>query len=118
MNENVNIVKWGILLWLFGYILGFILFFIVPVSILGWIITPFGIILTTYICLKKFNLLRIGQAIFIGFIWAILAILLDYLFIVKLLSPADGYYKLDVYFYYLFTLLLPSIVCILKNRIK
>ncbi|HEY1303237.1 MAG TPA: hypothetical protein VGF24_06790 [Vicinamibacterales bacterium] len=35
---------------------------------------------------------------------------LVYLFIVKALKPADGYYKLDVYLYYALTFLIPVTV--------
>jgi len=33
--------------------------------------------------------------------WTLIAIIFDYLFLVKVFKPADGYYKLDVYLYYL-----------------
>lgn len=39
--------------------------------------------------------------------WTVIAVLGDYLFIVKALKPADGYYKLDVYLYYALTLFIP-----------
>jgi hypothetical protein len=48
-----------------------------------------------------------GHYLLIAIVWAAMAIGLDHLFIVKLLAPADGYYKLDVYLYYALTLALP-----------
>jgi hypothetical protein len=45
----------------------------------------------------------------LGVIWTILAVALDYVFLVKLLSATD-YYKLDVYMYYILTFVLPIIV--------
>jgi hypothetical protein len=36
-----------------------------------------------------------------------IAIVCDYFLIAKLLSTPDGYYKFDVYLYYLITLVLP-----------
>jgi len=42
-----------------------------------------------------------------GVIWTVIAIVADYFLIVKLLQPADGYYKLDIYIYYALTFLLP-----------
>jgi hypothetical protein len=38
------------------------------------------------------------------------------LFIVKLLNPADGYYKADVYLYYALTFISPLIVGWWKER--
>ena len=49
-------------------------------------------------------------------IWAVLAIVLDYIFIVKLLAPVDGYYKLDVYLYYANCLLLPLAAAALRRN--
>jgi hypothetical protein len=46
----------------------------------------------------------------VAIIWTLIAVAFDYLFIVKLLKPADGYYKLDVYLYYIFTFILPLLV--------
>jgi hypothetical protein len=37
----------------------------------------------------------------------VIAVLGDYLFIVKAFKPADGYYKLDVYLYYVLTVIIP-----------
>jgi hypothetical protein len=34
----------------------------------------------------------------------------DYFFIVKAFNPPDGYYKLDVYVYYLLTFIIPVAV--------
>ena len=100
---------WGFVLWLFGYILGIILIFFVPSNIIGWVITPFGVAFTWFILSKKIHLEKISEFVTLGIIWAILAIVLDYVFIVKMFNPPDGYYKLDVYFYYLFTLTIPVI---------
>ena len=38
----------------------------------------------------------------------------DYLLIVKVFSPPDGYYKLDVYLYYALTFIMPLVVGWLK----
>ncbi len=37
-------------------------------------------------------------------------IIFDYFFLVKMFKPADGYYKLDVYLYYVLTFILPLVV--------
>jgi hypothetical protein len=46
----------------------------------------------------------------LALVWSAMAVVLDYLFIVKAFNPADGYYKADVYLYYLLTVLLPLAV--------
>lgn len=116
IKNFTNILKWGLLLWTFGYILGFVFFFILPASVLGWAILPFGVLITVYVCTKKIEIANIKNATEVGIIWTVWAILLDYLFIVKLLSPIDGYYKLDVYVYYLLTLLIPIFSVVWKNK--
>ena len=101
---------WGILLWLIGYILGIIFFMVVPPSIIGWIITPIGIVITIWVLMRKIKSLSLQYYIFLGIIWTVLAIILDYLLIVKAFRPEDGYYKLDVYIYYVLTFAIPVIV--------
>lgn len=101
---------WGFILWLIGYALGMVLFPFVPTAMLGWIIMPIGVALTLWVLFKKIKGGSMRYYALMALTWAIIAIVLDYLFIVKLLKPADGYYKLDVYIYYALTLLLPMIV--------
>lgn len=101
---------WGILLWLLGYILGIILFPLVPLSLIGWVIMPIGTICTVWVLRKKIEGGSLGYYILVGAVWTAIAILFDYLFLVVLFKPADGYYKPDVYLYYLLTLLLPPII--------
>jgi nicotinamide riboside transporter PnuC len=43
-------------------------------------------------------------------IWTVIAVLFDYLFIVKAFKPADGYYKPDVYLYYALTFIVPLLI--------
>ncbi|HSX48746.1 MAG TPA: hypothetical protein VLE44_00630 [Candidatus Saccharimonadales bacterium] len=105
-----NTIIWGIVLWLIGYILGIILFAVVPHQLIGWIIMPIGIIISFWVLLKKIKFDSFQQYILAGFIWTLIAIVFDYLFLVKLFKPADGYYKMDVYIYYLLTFLLPVFV--------
>lgn len=107
---------WGILLWLIGYVLGMALFFVVPVNLLGWIIMPIGIIITLWVLMKKVKGTSLEYYFGLGIVWAIIAVVFDYLFLVQLLKPADGYYKLDVYLYYGITLLLPIIIGLVKTK--
>ena len=105
----LNTLFWGFILWLFGYVLGFTFFAFVPKDMIGWAIMPFGVAFTLWVLFKK--IVREEQMCYfgLGLIWTIMAIVLDYAFMVKLLKPA-GYYKLDVYLYYALTFLLPLAV--------
>ena len=110
MNKQClkNGLGWGSLLWLVGYVLGLALFGLVPPAALGWVIAPIGLALTWWVLAKK---IRPSQPTYwrLSIVWTLLAVALDYIFIVKLLRPADGYYKVDVYFYYAATFVLPLI---------
>jgi uncharacterized membrane protein len=105
-----NSLSWGFILWLIGYILGFILFFIVPPSFIGWVIAPIGIIITLLVLFKKIKSKDIKHYFVLAIAWTLIAIVLDYFFIVKALNPADGYYKPDVYLYYFLVFVLPIFV--------
>ena len=109
-------ILWGIGLWLFGYVLGIIFFAFVPNYLLGWVIMPFGLVATLWVLFKKVNSLNIREYLWIGIIWALIAIVFDYIFLVLVFKPADGYYKLDVYMYYLVTLALPIVFGLFKNN--
>ncbi len=117
MIKNVlDLLGWGIILWLIGYILGIILFFILPVSLIGWFIMPIGLLVTTWVLQKKIKNRSLTYYLLLSLTWTTIAILLDYLFLVKLLKPEDGYYKTDVYLYYLFTFTFPLGIGWQKNK--
>lgn len=101
---------WGFVLWLIGYILGIVLFPILPPFFLGWVIMPIGIVITLWVLFKKIKGESMRYYFFLGIVWVLIAILCDYFFLVKLFNPADGYYKPDVYLYYILTLILPLLV--------
>jgi hypothetical protein len=102
----LNTLSWGFLLWLFGYVLGFVFFAFVPKDAIGWFILPFGVAATLWVLFKKIERESFGCYIGLGVFWTVMAAMLDYVFIVKMLKSA-GYYKLDVYVYYALTFLLP-----------
>ena len=105
---------WGFGLWLFGYALGIVLFAMVPTAAIGWIITPIGVSLTIAVLLRvKREPLWFYALLSVA--WTVLAVSLDYAFIVKAFSPTDGYYKPDVYLYYALTFLLPLIVGVMRS---
>ncbi len=106
---------WGFILWLIGFLLGIIFFAFVPQSVLGWVIMPFGLILTLWVLFKKIQLNTLAYTAWIAVVWTLIAIVCDYFFLVLLFKPADGYYKLDVYVYYALMLTLPLITYRIKN---
>ena len=108
-------VFWGFALWLFGYILGFIFFALVPKDLIGWYVMPLGAIATLWVLFKKIKRDSFVCYIGLGAVWTIMAVVLDYLFIVMLLNATD-YYKFDVYLYYVLTFILPVLVGWLKIK--
>ena len=103
----MDVFVWGFVLWLIGYLLGMILFFVAPQDMIGWVILPIGIIITLWVLFKKIKRDSFNYYLYMAIAWTLIAIVFDYLFIVKALKPADGYYKLDVYLYYALTFILP-----------
>jgi hypothetical protein len=107
---------WGFLLWFVGYVLGFVFYAFVPRSLIGWAIMPIGVAITLWVLLRKIKAMQFQYYACLGIVWALIAIVCDYLFMVVLLKPPDGYYKLDVYLYYALTLVLPLLVGSLRAR--
>lgn len=120
MNKQFlkDALGWGIGLWLIGYVLGILLFAFVSANLLGWVISPIGILITLWVLLKKIKNANARYYVWLGIAWAIIAVVFDYFFLVKIFKPADGYYKLDVYFYYIVTLILPIAVGLFNIKIK
>jgi hypothetical protein len=112
MNRKLfkDAIGWGFILWLIGYLLGILFFMFVPQSLIGWMIMPIGIVITLWVLFKKVKSNSLQYYFLLALTWTLMAVVLDYLFIVKLLKPTDGYYKLDVYLYYLLTFTLPLLV--------
>ena len=100
---------WGFALWLIGYALGVMLFALVPANLIGWIIMPIGTAISLWVAFRKVKGDTFQYYCLVAFAWTSIAILGDYLFIVKAFAPADGYYKPDVYLYYALTLAIPLI---------
>jgi hypothetical protein len=100
----------GFALWLIGYALGFLFFALVPPAAIGWYVMPIGIVIAVIVLRRWIRLDTMNDALRIGVVWTLVAIVCDYVFLVRLLHPAGGYYKFDVYLYYLVTLVLPVAV--------
>jgi hypothetical protein len=102
-----DMVGLGILFWAFGYLASILLFFSPFASNMGWIITavftPFTIAITWW-WFRARNLPLTYYAI-VGLAWTVIAVVLDYLFIVRLFQTA--YYGPDVFVYYALTFLIP-----------
>ena len=120
MNKQLlkDALGWGFVLWLIGYGLGIMLFSFVPLSLIGWIIMPIGIIIALWVLLKKIKSYKFGYYIILAIVWTLIAILFDYVFLVKAFKPEDGYYKLDIYLYYALTFALPLIVGWYKSKTR
>lgn len=118
MNKQVlkDTLGWGFLLWLFGYVLGFLFFAVVPANMIGYVITPIGVVVTLRVLYKKINSTTLSYYLKLSVAWTLIAIICDYFFLVQVLHPADGYYKFDVYLYYATTFALPLIVGYLKQN--
>jgi uncharacterized membrane protein len=112
MNKQLlkDTLGWGFILWLIGYVLGIVLFPVVPTSIIGWVIMPIGVLVTLWVLFKKVKGDSLNYYLIVAVSWTLIAVVFDYFFLVKTFKPADGYYKLDVYLYYVLTFLLPIIV--------
>lgn len=114
MKLNQQFLKdalgWGFVLWLIGYVLGILLFAIMPSSMIGWIILPIGTIITLWVLFGKIEGKAIQYYLLLAVSWTLIAAAFDYLFIVKTFNPPDGYYKMDVYLYYVLTFILPLAV--------
>ena len=112
MNRELlkDSVVWGFVLWLIGYVFGIVLFFVLPSSVIGWVIMPNGIILTLWVLMTKVKVRVLQHFVILAAVWTVIAVVFDYVFIVKALRPPDGYYKMDVYLYYVLTFTMPLAV--------
>ena len=106
----------GFLLWFFGYVLGIMLFFIVPKIIIGWIITPLATIVAVWVLIKKIERVSFSYYLLIAIFWTLIAVVLDYFLLIKIFKPEDGYYKPDVYLYYSLTFILPLVIGLWKRK--
>lgn len=107
----------GTLFWLIGYLAGIVLFFTPLKNSMGWIImavlTPVTIMVTWWWFRGRDLPLRYFAGV--GIAWMLIAVVLDYLFIVQLFrSPA--YYAPHVFIYYALMVLIPVGVGIYLSR--
>jgi hypothetical protein len=107
VNESLG---WGTAVWCFGYVLGIALFFVLPVALIGWTILPVGLAFAIWVSMTRVDEDRFASYAVVALVWTAIAVVGDYIFIVKAIKPADGYYKLDVFIYYALTFLVPCVV--------
>ena len=98
----------GVALWLIGYLASLVLFFSPYAGAMGWILlvvcTPVTIAIT-WLWFRKRENLSLEYFAAVGVSWVVIAIVLDYLFIVLLFNAV--YYGIDVFVYYTVTFLIP-----------
>lgn len=118
MNRQLfkDTLGWGFVLWLIGYVFGIVLFAVVSPAMIGWILTPIGILITLWVLFKKITSESFRHYVSLAIVWTLIAIVFDYVFLVMVFKPVDGYYKLDVYLYYALTFILPLAVGWYKGR--
>ncbi|VVB63619.1 Uncharacterised protein [uncultured archaeon] len=107
----------GTALWLIGYLASLVLFFTPYAGVMGWILlavfTPVTIVIVLW-WFRKRERLRLQYYAGVGVAWVLIAIVLDYLFIVLLFQA--NYYGIDVFVYYAVTFLIPVGVGLFLNR--
>ena len=107
----------GIFVWFIGYLAGIVLYFFLSPDILGWVLFAIFTPIVILLCYMRFGKREesISYYAFVAAVWLIVAVVFDYLFLVKLLNP-PVYYKLDVYIYYASTFLIPFLVGVKFGR--
>ncbi|MFA5080819.1 MAG: hypothetical protein WC472_04345 [Candidatus Paceibacterota bacterium] len=112
MNKQLlkDFLGWGLILWLIGYILGIVLFFVVPKNLIGYFIMPIGTIIMLWVLLKKIKSKSFTYYLILSLAWTLIAIIFDYFFMVKVFNLGQSYYKADVYLYYVLTFVIPLVV--------
>lgn len=113
-----SMLFWGFTLWLVGYVAGIVLFFVAPKEYIGWIIAPFATVFTIWVLMKKIKRPELMCYFGTGMIWTMMAVALDFVFIVTLFKAGSSYYEPDVLLYYVLTFSLPLIVGYWKFKRK
>lgn len=107
----------GTALWLIGYLASLALFFSPYAGVMGWILiavfTPVTIAIVWW-WFRNREPLPLQYYAGIGIAWVLIAVVLDYLFIVLLFQAI--YYGIDVFVYYAVTFLIPVSVGMFLNR--
>lgn len=109
----------GVPLWLIGYLASLVLFFSPYAGIMGWILlavfTPVTIAVTWW-WFRQRERLPLQYYACVGVAWTLIAVVLDYLFIVLMFQAT--YYESDVFVYYALTFLIPVGVGLYLNQAR
>jgi hypothetical protein len=110
-TKLIDTLGLGFVIWLIGYIASIILWPFISHDILGWVLFVIFIPLTVYLPYRRFRKREeaAGYYFLVALVWLLIAVVFDYLFIIKLFNPS-GYYKLDVFVYYAVTFLMPLVI--------
>lgn len=96
--------------------MGIVLIAFISPGLIGWIIMPIGTIITLFVLFRKVKGETLKYYLLLAMIWTLIAVVFDYIFLVRIFKPADGYYKLDVYLYYALTFILPLLAGSIRKR--
>lgn len=89
---------------------------VAPAHLIGFFVMPIGTAITLWVLFRKIQTAEFIHYLQLAIIWTLLAVVLDYLFIVQTLH-SENYYKPDVYLYYALTALLPITVGWVKTHV-
>ena len=108
----------GTVLWLIGYFASVLLFFSPFADIMGWILLAVFTPVTIAVAWWWFRARDLTLTYYagVGTAWTVIAVVLDYLFIVLLFQAT--YYGPDVFVYYVLTFLIPVGVGLYLIRIR
>ena len=107
-EKLIDTLGLGFILWLMGYLFSIGLYFYLPPGVLGWVLYVIFTPLTVDIAYWRFHKRRLtlGHYFTVAVSWTLIAVIFDYLFIVKLFN-SQNYYAPDVFLYYITTFLIP-----------
>jgi hypothetical protein len=110
-------IGFGLLFWFIGWCASLVLFLFVPVDLLGWVLfvlfTPLTIAITVLWFRRR--ALPLSHYLVVALSWTFIAVLFDYLFIVRLFG-VSGYYHPSVMVYYAETFLIPLFTGVKYHR--
>ena len=97
----------GTVLWLLGYLASLVLFVSPFADIMGWVLIAAFTPVTIAVAWWWFRARDLALTYYagVGAAWTVIAVVLDYLFIVLLFQAT--YYEFDVFVYYALTFLIP-----------
>jgi len=101
----------GFGLWLLGFALGMMLFPFVAVAVMGRYIIAVMLPVTLYAAYKRFAGLKetTGYYLLVGISWLLIAVVFDYVFLVKAFQ-APNFYDTDIMVAYALSFLVPVAV--------